>query len=153
MPSAPQFAVLCVDDDEDSRVMLGALLSFFDVEVKAVGDAIQALGLIESECFDLYLLDAWLPDIDGFELCRRLRLVDPFKPILFFSGAASETDKEKGIQAGATGYVVKPDVGGLLESITQFLLPTQRTKLFKNSSLTHYSTGIQVQSRHWVLPK
>jgi two-component system sensor histidine kinase/response regulator len=143
MSAVPQFAVLCVDDDEDSRVMLGALLSFFDVEVKAVGNAIQALGLIESECFDLYLLDAWLPDVDGFELCRRLRQAEPFKPILFFSGAASETDKEKGIQAGATGYVVKPDIGGLLESITQFLLPTQRTRVDENSSLSHYLPALR----------
>jgi len=132
MPSIPQFAVLYVDDNEDSRVMLGALLSFCDIEVKAVGNAIQALRLIESECFDLYLLDAWLPDMNGFELCRHLRLLDPFKPILFFSGAASEADKQKGIEAGATGYVVKPNVGGLLESITHFLLP-ERTKLVKNS--------------------
>ena len=153
MPSVPQFAVLCVDDDEDSRVMLGALLSFFDVEVKAVGNARQALGLIESEYFDLYLLDVWLPDIDGFELCRRLRAFDPFKPILFFSGAAYETDKQRGIQAGATGYVVKPDIGRLLESITQFLLPTKTAQLVEHSSLTQYSTGIHVQNRHWVMPK
>ena len=133
---APRFAVLCVDDDEDSRVMLGALLSLFDVEVKAVGNAIQALGLIKSECFDLYLLDAWLPEIDGFELCRRLRVFEPFKPILFFSGAAYETDRKKGLQAGATGYVVKPDIGRLLESITQFLLPTEPARLVENSSLT-----------------
>jgi DNA-binding response OmpR family regulator len=133
--------------------MLGALLSFFDIEVKAVGNAIQALGLIESECFDLYLLDAWLPDIDGFELCRRLRMVDPFKPILFFSGAAYEADKQKGIQAGGTGYVVKPDIGSLLESITQFLLPTEPAQIVENSLLTQYATGIQVQNRHWVLPK
>jgi len=58
-------------------------------------------------------------------------MLDPIKPILFFSGAASETDKQKGIQAGATGYVVKPDVGGLLESITQFRLTTQRTKVLR----------------------
>lgn len=153
MPSVPQFAVLCVDDDEDSRVMLGALLSFFHVEVKAVGNAFQALALIKSECFDLYLLDAWLPDIDGFELCRRLRMLDPFKPILFFSGAAYETDKQKGIQAGATGYVVKPDIGGLLESITQFLIPTETAHFVENSSLTQYSTGIQVQNGPWVQRK
>jgi CheY-like chemotaxis protein len=148
MPSAPQFAVLCVDDDEDSRVMLGALLSFFDVEVKAVGDAVQALELIESECFDLYLLDAWLPAIDGFELCRRLRMLDPIKPILFFSGAAYETDMQRGIQAGATDYLVKPDIGGLLDSITRFLLPTQRAKLVENSIPTQYSSGLQVYNAH-----
>ncbi len=140
MPSVPQFVVLYVDDNDDSRVMLGALLSFFDIEVKAVGNAIQALALIELECFDLYLLDAWLPDMNGFELCRRLRLLDPFKPILFFSGAASEADKQKGIEAGATGYVVKPNIGGLLESITHFLLP-ERTKLVNNTFAysLHYS--------------
>jgi DNA-binding response OmpR family regulator len=152
MLATPLFAVLCVDDDEDSRVMLGTLLSFFDVEVKSVGNAIEALRLIESECFDLYLLDAWLPAIDGFELCRRLRMFDPIKPILFFSGAAYETDKQKGIQAGATDYLVKPDIGGLLDSITRFLLP-ERTQRVENSLPTQYSSGFLVHDRHWAMPE
>jgi len=113
--------VLCVDDDEDSREMLTTLLKHALIEAKAVGTAAQALSSIQTERFDLYLLDARLPDLDGFELCRRMRAFDQHTPILFFSGAAFEADKKKGIEAGADAYVIKPDLDGLLGSITQFV--------------------------------
>jgi DNA-binding response OmpR family regulator len=121
MLSNPRPRVLCVDDDEDSRVMLITLLRLALIEAKAVGTAAQALSSIETERFDLYLLDARLPDLDGFELCRRMRVFDPHTPILFFSGAAYEADKKRGIEAGADAYVIKPDLDGLLGSITQLV--------------------------------
>jgi DNA-binding response OmpR family regulator len=118
--------VLCVDDDEDSRVMLITLLRLALIEAKAVGTAAQALSLIQTERFDLYLLDAWLPGLDGFELCRRMRAFDPHTPILFFSGAAYEADKKRGIEAGADAYVIKPDVDGLVGSITQLVSDAEK---------------------------
>ena len=127
---SPRLRVLCVDDDEDSREMLSTLLRFSRIEAKAVGTAAQALSLIQAERFDLYLLDSWLPDLDGFELCRRMRDFDPHTPILFFSGAAYDADKKRGIEAGANAYVIKPDVDGLVGSITQFVfLPRTRRRL------------------------
>ncbi len=119
-----------MDDDEDSREMLGLLLQHWRIETKAVGTAAQALSLIEAERFDLYLLDTCLPDLDGFELCRQVRTLDPKTPILFFSGAAYEVDKLRGIEAGANDYVSKPDVEGVLGRIKQFLSPA-----------THYATA------------
>ena len=53
--------------------MLSVLLKFWRIETKGVGTATQALSLIEAEHFDLYLLDTWLPDLDGVELCRWMR--------------------------------------------------------------------------------
>lgn len=117
----PQPRILCVDDDEDSRVMLVTLLRLALIEAKAVGTGTQALSLIEQERFDLYLLDAWLPGLDGFELCRRMRALDAHKPILFFSGAAYEADRQRGIEAGADDYVIKPDVDALVGSITRLV--------------------------------
>jgi len=113
--------VLYVDDDEDSREMLRTLLESRSIETKAVGTAGEALSSIQAEHFDLYLLDGWLPDLDGFELCRRMRRYDSNTPILFFSGAGGETDKKMGHQAGANAYVIKPDVRQLLGSIDQFI--------------------------------
>jgi DNA-binding response OmpR family regulator len=101
--------------------MLITLLRLALIEAKAVGSASQALSLIQTERFDLYLLDAWLPEVDGFELCRRMRVLDPYTPILFFSGAAYEADKKRGIEAGADDYVIKPDVDALVGSITQLV--------------------------------
>jgi len=70
-------------------------------------------------------LDAWLPDLDGFEFCRRKRHLHPHTPILFFSGAGYEPDKQSAIEAGANTYVIKPDVSGLLESVTYFIPQAQ----------------------------
>ena len=125
MPLNPRPRVLCVDDDEDSRDLLSMVLRLARIEAKAVGTAAQALSLIQAEPFDLYLLDVRLPDLDGFELCRRLRAIDPHTPILFFSGAAYEADKRTGIEAGANAYVIKPDIQGLVGSITQFVFPSE----------------------------
>ena len=121
MLSSVKPRVLCVDDDEDSREILSMMLKFRRIDTKTVGTAAQALSLIEAERFDLYLLDVWLPDLDGFELCRRMREVDPHTPILFFSGAAYEADRKRAIDAGANDYVTKPDLEGLVGSISQFV--------------------------------
>jgi DNA-binding response OmpR family regulator len=110
-----------VEDDEDSREMLTTLLKFAMIEAKSVGTATQALSSIRAERFDLYLLDSNLPDLDGFELRRRMRDLDPDTPILFFSGAAYGDDRRKGIEAGANAYVIKPDLGALIGSIKQFV--------------------------------
>ena len=113
--------ILYVDDDEDSREMLRMLLELRSIETKAVGTAGEALSSIQAEHFDLYLLDAWLPDLDGFELCRQMRVFDSHTPILFFSGAGCDADTKRGHEAGANAYVIKPDVSHLLGSITQFI--------------------------------
>ena len=113
--------ILCVDDSEDCCVMLRSLLALARVEAKTVGTASQALFLMQAERFDLYVMDAWLPRVDGFELCRQIRHIEPHAPILFFSGAGYEADKTRGLEAGASAYVVKPDIGELLRSIKQLV--------------------------------
>ena len=123
MPPKSRTRALCVDGDEDSRVILTTLLRFALIEAKAVANAAQALSSIQAGSFDLYLLDSRLPGVDGFELCRRLRAINPHTPILFFSGEAYESDRKKGIEAGANAYVVKPDFDGLVRSIEQFASP------------------------------
>lgn len=101
--------------------MLVTLLRLALIEAKAVGTAAQALSLIQAEPFDLYMLDGRLPDIDGFELCRRMRALDSHIPILFFSGAAYAADKQKGIDAGANDYLIKPNISDLVRSIKQLM--------------------------------
>jgi DNA-binding response OmpR family regulator len=113
--------VLCVDDDEDSRVMLKTLLALARIEAETVGTAAQALSLVRAKRFDLYVMDAWLPKIDGFQMCRRIRNSDADTPIVFFSGAGHDADKKRGIEAGASAYVVKPDIAELLRSVRQFV--------------------------------
>ena len=128
MPPKARLRVLCIDDDEDSRVMLTTLLKLALIEAKAVGTGAEALSSIQAEPFDLYMLDSRLPDVDGFDLCRRLRAMNPHAPILFFSGAAFDADKKKGIEAGANAYVIKPDLDGLVSSIKRLASQPDRTE-------------------------
>ena len=106
--------------------MLTTLLKLALIDAKTVGTGAQALSSIQTERFDLYLLDSRLPDIDGFDLCRRMRDFDHDTPILFFSGAAYAADKKKGIDAGANAYVIKPDIDGLVRNVEQFVVQAKR---------------------------
>jgi DNA-binding response OmpR family regulator len=127
MPSDTLSRVLCVDDDEDACEMLSLLLKAHQIDATCVRSAAEAWPMIKAERFDLYLLDGWLPKLDGFEFCRQIREFDPNTPILFYSGAAYDADKQKGIAAGANAYVVKPDIDGLTETIVD-LIAKARTK-------------------------
>jgi len=113
--------VLSVDDDPDACEMLSFLLKPQRIEVTCARSAAEACPLIKAKCFDLYLLDAWLPRLDGFEFCGQIRELDSITPIPFYSGAAYETDKQKGMAAGANAYVIKPDFDGLIETITNLI--------------------------------
>jgi DNA-binding response OmpR family regulator len=126
MSSNPRPRLLFVDDDRDSCEMLSMLLDHSRIETKTVASGKEALHLMQAERFDLYLLDVWLPDFDGFELCQRMRTIDPHTPIVFFSGAAYIEDHYKGLAAGATAYVSKPDIDVLLQTIGQITSQTQR---------------------------
>jgi DNA-binding response OmpR family regulator len=126
MPSKPQTRLLYVDYDDDSREMLKLLLGISQIDVTAVASAESALSLIDAERFDMFLLDSWLADTDGFELCRMMRKSHPNTPVLFFSGAAYESDKRRGMEAGASAYLCKPDLDGLLGSITRFVPQSDR---------------------------
>lgn len=117
MPPQTRSRVLCVDDDEDACEMLSVLLDSYGIDATCVGSAAGAWQLIKAAPFDLYLLDGWLPTVDGFEFCRQLRKADSDTPIVFYSGAAYETDRRKGIAAGANAYLVKPNLEGLIETM------------------------------------
>ena len=68
----------------------------------------DALRLARTNHFDLYLIDNWMSGGSGIELCKKLREFDTWTPILFYSGAAFERDKQQAFDAGAQGYLVKP---------------------------------------------
>jgi DNA-binding response OmpR family regulator len=70
--------------------MLSTLLEYSRIETQAANSAAQALSAMQAQRFDMYLLEAWLPGINGLELCRRMRNADADTPIVFFSCAAYE---------------------------------------------------------------
>lgn len=121
MPPKTRSRVLCVDDDEDACEMLSELMDSFDIDATCARSAAAAWPIIKADYFDIFVLDAWLPGFDGFQFCRQLREFDPITPILFYSGAAYEADKQKGIAAGANAYVTKPEIDCLIETMTELI--------------------------------
>jgi len=100
--------ILYVEDDEDTRELVTYVLakSYYKVIAAANGD--DALRLARTNDFDLYVIDNWMSGGSGIDLCKKLREFDTWTPILFYSGAAFERDKQQAFAAGAQGYLVKP---------------------------------------------
>jgi len=121
MPTLNRSRVLFVDDDEDACEILRLLMHSCGIDATCAQSAVEAWPLIRGQGFDVFVLDGWLPGIDGFEFCRQIREFDSNTPILFYSGAAYDTDKQKGIAAGANAYVTKPDVDGLIKTIVDVI--------------------------------
>lgn len=103
--------ILCVEDNRDSREMMKAMLSTADpgYSVTAVETAAEALALVGKTDFDIYILDLWLPTMDGMSLCRRLRDRGIKKPIMFFSAMVQPKERQYVLAAGADEFLVKPD--------------------------------------------
>ena len=100
--------ILYVEDDEDTRELVTYVLANRRYTVVAAANGDEALKLARTNNFDLYVIDNWMSGISGIDLCRKLREFDSRTPILFYSGAAFERDKQDAFAAGAQGYLVKP---------------------------------------------
>lgn len=100
--------LLLVDDEDNLRTMLEAALSHSGFEVEAVGDGRTALELAKSRAHDLILLDVMMPDLDGFEVCRRLRSEYIKTPVIFLTARDTTEDKVRGLTTGGDDYLVKP---------------------------------------------
>ncbi len=113
--------ILCIDDHHDSAEMLSLLLAQEDYDVKIAATMREALELIEQESFDLYVLDRRLPDGSGIELCEKLGHSTPGVPCIFYTGDAYELFRKEAIAAGADGYIAKPHVDALIETVSKIL--------------------------------
>jgi DNA-binding response OmpR family regulator len=100
--------ILIVEDERALREGLVDLLSAAGHEVVAHEFGKPAVDVGTHETFDLVLLDLMLPDIDGVEVCQRLRRARPALPILMLTARGSENDKVAGLDAGADDYLTKP---------------------------------------------
>jgi two-component system response regulator MprA len=106
--------VLVVDDDRAVRDALRRALGLGGYEVIVAGSGEEGLELIRTAVPDAVVLDVGLPDLDGLELCRRLRREGNRVPVLILTAREAVTDRIDGLDAGADDYVVKPfDVGEL----------------------------------------
>ena len=100
--------LLLVDDEENLRTMLAAALAHSGFEVDTVANGRDALARTKELLPDLILLDVMMPDLDGFEVCRRLRAEYVKVPIIFLTARDETRDKVRGLTTGGDDYLVKP---------------------------------------------
>src|SRR5687768_5450016 len=99
-------AILCVQTDAAAREALVGMLN--DYECITASNAYEALRNFNARPFDAYVLDYWLPDWSGPSLCREIRKGDPNSPVIFYTDASNEQDRQRALRAGASAYLWKP---------------------------------------------
>ena len=99
--------VLVVDDDPHIRELVRVFLEKEGLDVYEASDGADALSKLESVKADMVILDVMMPNMDGWELCRRLRQAGDL-PLLMLTAKAETSQKIKGFQLGADDYMVKP---------------------------------------------
>ena len=100
--------MLLVEDDAAIAEPLARALRRDGHDVDRVADGLHALDKARGQAFGLVILDLGLPDIDGLEVCRRLRAFDAELPVLMLTARAEEVDAVAGLDSGATDDVSKP---------------------------------------------
>jgi len=99
--------ILLIDDDEDLAPPLATYLRRFDLELAHASRPSQGLAMLAAQPYDAVILDVMLPEMDGFEVCRRIRH-DSDIPVLMLTARGDLTDRVVGLELGADDYLPKP---------------------------------------------
>ncbi len=127
----PKKRVLVVEDEESLLKLEIILLTVKGYEVAGVSTGSEALEKLSKESFDLVLLDIMLPDIDGYEVCRRIKEHPRHSglPVVMLTAKKSAEDKERATTCGADDYLTKPFKSAMIiEVIERLLSGSKRVK-------------------------
>lgn len=114
--------ILHVDDHQDTRLMMAALLQERGYGVLTAGSVGEGLQLAKDITFDLYILDVRLPDGTGVELCQKLRKMHPGIPILYYSAYGDAPEVESALAICGDAYLKKPVCIADIEDLVASLL-------------------------------
>lgn len=122
--------ILIIEDDLSIVELLKLYLEQADYDIIVASNGETGLELYYNEQPDCILLDLMLPEMDGFEICRMIRLDDSSTPIIMLTGKGESYDIIKGLNTGADDYVVKPfnpnELMARIQSVLRRSEPTQR---------------------------
>ena len=107
--SEKRYTVMVVDDEAPNRLLMEAALSK-QYNVKTATSGMECLDFIQKEPVDLILLDVRMPNMDGYDVCKKIRAQNSTKhiPVIFLSAYAMISDKLKGYEVGGDDYLTKP---------------------------------------------
>ena len=139
--------ILVVDDEKEIADLVALYLKNEGFAVETCYDGAGAKRLIESESFDLAVLDVMLPDTDGFSLCTEIRKKQTY-PVIMLTARTGDTDKISGLTLGADDYVTKPF--NPLELVARIKAQLRRSKQYNEGTLTRgvfEFAGLQVNTQ------
>ncbi len=116
--------ILIVDDEPDVLEVVEMLLISEKYKVLKARNGVEAIEVVNNNTPDLVILDIMMPEMDGVEVCRRMRNMDNMrdKPIVMFSAKLSAIDKKESFDAGADGFITKPfNARGFIAGIKTYL--------------------------------
>jgi CheY-like chemotaxis protein len=117
--------ILIVEDHRDSREALRALFEAFGYYVTEASNGREAVESARGEIPHLILMDIMMPELDGFDASRLIRLLPGLEQVPIIAVTAMEDAHELALQAGMSDYVRKPvDIRGLLNKVSGWLEPT-----------------------------
>ena len=117
-------SILIIDDTVDSVVLLERILVDQGFKVRSETNCFSAIESAQSDTPDLIILDVSMPEMDGFEVCRRLKEIEDLKdvPVIFLSAMASVNDRDKALSTGGADYINKPfGIDELIDGIEKLL--------------------------------
>jgi two-component system OmpR family response regulator len=147
--------VLVVDDEPNIRELVEVALKFHGCAVTTGATGGEALRLAESDRPDLIVLDVMLPDIDGFEVCRRLRAGDNEVPIIFLTARDTTSESITGLTLGGDDYITKPFSVEALAARVRAVLRRARRQPGKGGEAGGGATlrvgDLELDEDHWTV--
>lgn len=140
--------VLVVDDEPYIADLVSATLRYEGFEVDAAATGREALAAAAASRYDLVVLDVMLPDLEGLEVCRRLRLDGLKMPVLFLTARDATEDKVAGLTAGGDDYVTKPF--SLEELVARVRAILRRTQVADAAGRLEFADLVMDEDTHEV---
>ncbi|MGB3468006.1 MAG: response regulator transcription factor [Cyclobacteriaceae bacterium] len=129
--------ILVAEDEPSMRLGLKDNLEFESYEVELAKDGNEALMKARSKAYHLILLDVMMPEMSGFDVCKKLRREEINTPIIFLTAKGEEIDKVLGLELGADDYIIKPfSLRELLARVKAVLRRTESTSTATSEILT-----------------
>jgi putative two-component system response regulator len=146
----PGGVVLVVDDEQTNRALLVRMLTTEGYKVYTAADGESALAELERHAPDVILLDVQMPGIDGFEVCRRVKLnpATRLTPVVLVTGLGASEHRIKGINAGADDFIAKPfEVDELRARVRSLLRLKRYTDDLESAESVILSLALTVEAR------
>jgi two-component system, OmpR family, response regulator len=140
--------ILIIDDDPDIRSLLADFLEKNGFATSQAHDGRQMFEILDSKSIDLLVLDLNLPDVDGLELCKQVRMKADL-PIIMVTAKTSPIDRVVGLESGADDYICKPFEP--LELVSRVRSVLRRTSSKQDRKIISIEDATKISFSNWVL--